>query len=256
MKIIVKSDPEYFEKERSGIKPNTVRQLDGRDTIDIINSETGEHFERIITDLSIWNGTTIVISFIPFKTIETKTTKKKSEKKSKKIKKEWRTGRPMSILPEKLNEVLEFIKTKQHSTNEIREKFNLKGTNVYRYLNMAGVKPSEIPANIHGTKKVNDTANKPVTTNVTTIFNEAIEEQKTLLPEKSVKLTFDQIKELKDELIGIYQINNTERNRKIKELAQKYNISISDVKFWIHNEPKKEEEDWDDESEDEVFEGA
>lgn len=30
MRIIVKSLPENFEKEKSGIKPNTVRELDGK----------------------------------------------------------------------------------------------------------------------------------------------------------------------------------------------------------------------------------
>jgi len=62
MKIIAKSDPENFEKERSGIKPNTVRELDGKDIIEIINTKTDERFEREITDITTWKKQ-IIISF-------------------------------------------------------------------------------------------------------------------------------------------------------------------------------------------------
>ena len=62
MKIIVKSVPEMWEKEKSGAKSCTVRTLDGRDMIKIINTETGESFARKITDISVWNGQ-IIISF-------------------------------------------------------------------------------------------------------------------------------------------------------------------------------------------------
>ena len=62
MKISVKSIPENFEKEKLGIKPCTVRTLDGKDVIEITNTETGEKHEGIITDISVWKGT-IIISF-------------------------------------------------------------------------------------------------------------------------------------------------------------------------------------------------
>jgi len=59
--IKFKSNPEYYEKEESGLKPNTVRKMDDwtserrqkcRDAefIKIVNTETGKHFIRKITD--------------------------------------------------------------------------------------------------------------------------------------------------------------------------------------------------------------
>lgn len=65
MKIIVKSFPENFTKEKSGIKSCTVRELDGKDTITIINTETEEKIVRKITDISIWKGQ-FLISFKDF----------------------------------------------------------------------------------------------------------------------------------------------------------------------------------------------
>lgn len=62
MKIILKSFPENWEKEKSMVKPCTVRRLDGRDTIEIINTETGEKIEKHITDISVWKND-IIISF-------------------------------------------------------------------------------------------------------------------------------------------------------------------------------------------------
>ena len=62
MKIIVKSLPENFEKEKYLFKTATIRQLDGNDTIEIINSETGEKIVHNLTDISIWKGW-IVFSF-------------------------------------------------------------------------------------------------------------------------------------------------------------------------------------------------
>lgn len=62
MKIIVKSVPEMWEKERSGRKKATVRKLDGKDTIIFVNTETGEKFERRITDITVWEDL-IVISY-------------------------------------------------------------------------------------------------------------------------------------------------------------------------------------------------
>ena len=62
MKIIVKSVPEMWEKERSGRKKATVRKLDGKDTIVFINTETGEKFERRITDITVWEDL-IIISY-------------------------------------------------------------------------------------------------------------------------------------------------------------------------------------------------
>ncbi|ADO83750.1 hypothetical protein [Ilyobacter polytropus] len=64
-----KSLPEFFIKEKSGIKNNTVRKDDGGDRFEklkeidlsqeilflrITNSETGEYFERIIRDVSVY----------------------------------------------------------------------------------------------------------------------------------------------------------------------------------------------------------
>lgn len=77
-----KSDPEFFEKERSGSKPNTVRTVDKKDPrfsylkwiskrggygrighhylISIINSVTKERFMREITDVSFYNNLVII----------------------------------------------------------------------------------------------------------------------------------------------------------------------------------------------------
>lgn len=67
MKILVKSDPVNFEKEKYGIKPNTVRKLDGKDTILIRNSEDEkDFFIRTINDITTWEDT-IIISFEPLK---------------------------------------------------------------------------------------------------------------------------------------------------------------------------------------------
>ena len=62
MRIEVKSYPENFEKEKSGIKPCTIRKLDGKDEIKIVNTKTGETIERTITDITVWKGE-IIISF-------------------------------------------------------------------------------------------------------------------------------------------------------------------------------------------------
>ena len=62
--IIFKSAPDFFQKEQKGIKPNTVRILseleeeelykakDQLKTIRIISTETGDNFERGITDIT------------------------------------------------------------------------------------------------------------------------------------------------------------------------------------------------------------
>jgi hypothetical protein len=61
MKIIVKSTPEYWRKERIGVKPNTVRLLgDLGDEITVVNTETGETFTRMIKDISIWKSVMII----------------------------------------------------------------------------------------------------------------------------------------------------------------------------------------------------
>jgi len=61
MKLKVKSIPRIFEKEKSGKKPNTVRkQLGKGDTIEVVNSETGESFTRKIEDMTLWNGEMII----------------------------------------------------------------------------------------------------------------------------------------------------------------------------------------------------
>lgn len=62
MIIEVKSYPENFNKEKAiapGIKPNTVRRLDGKDIIRIKNTDTGEIIERPLTDITTWKGDVI-----------------------------------------------------------------------------------------------------------------------------------------------------------------------------------------------------
>lgn len=62
--IIFKSDPGCYEKEKCGKKPNTVRQIPQGDewvrfqdvirelqNIIIVNSDTGERFQRRLTDI-------------------------------------------------------------------------------------------------------------------------------------------------------------------------------------------------------------
>lgn len=69
--ICFKSDPSMFKKEQSGIKPNTVRQLTLEeaaplllpcddfkelvDTIQIVESKTGEFFTRELTDITYYD---------------------------------------------------------------------------------------------------------------------------------------------------------------------------------------------------------
>jgi len=60
MRIIVKSIHENWLKEKDGRKTNTLRELDGKDQIMVINTETGISFERQITDITIWNGKIII----------------------------------------------------------------------------------------------------------------------------------------------------------------------------------------------------
>lgn len=62
MKIYVKSNLEFWHKENIGIKLNTVRKLDGNDTIEIENTKTGKAIVRTITDISVYEGN-IIISF-------------------------------------------------------------------------------------------------------------------------------------------------------------------------------------------------
>lgn len=64
MKIIVKSDKENFIKEKSGKKPNTVRRIDGYDTIQVIDASSGESFERTISDWTL-HDKRLIISWFP-----------------------------------------------------------------------------------------------------------------------------------------------------------------------------------------------
>ena len=62
--IIFKSNPEMYLKEKYGNKPNTVRQIRDDEWVEfqdhfkkiksiiIVNSDTGEQFERELTDIS------------------------------------------------------------------------------------------------------------------------------------------------------------------------------------------------------------
>lgn len=74
--IYFKSLPEFFEKEKDGRKPNTVRSLvpgeysnfDANRTkikkICIVNSETREPFFRILTDISEFKNL-VIFSWAP-----------------------------------------------------------------------------------------------------------------------------------------------------------------------------------------------
>lgn len=64
MRIGVRFVPENWGKGKDGRKPNTVRALDGKDTIEVENTKTGEVFKGVITDITNWKGT-IVISWHP-----------------------------------------------------------------------------------------------------------------------------------------------------------------------------------------------
>ena len=71
-----KSEPEMFDKEEAGLKPNTVRKLpigDERENklriwaslvdygkIAITNTKTGNSFLRDVIDVSIWQGLVII----------------------------------------------------------------------------------------------------------------------------------------------------------------------------------------------------
>lgn len=63
MRVTFKSLPEYYRKEESGRKSNTVRMIGdderfkGRPTeIEIVNVRTHESFIRKITDITDYNG--------------------------------------------------------------------------------------------------------------------------------------------------------------------------------------------------------
>jgi len=56
MKIECKSSPDNFYKEKLGSKTATIRVLDGKDVIEITNTETKEKIVKKITDISIWKG--------------------------------------------------------------------------------------------------------------------------------------------------------------------------------------------------------
>lgn len=77
--FIFKSKSPFFEKERDGVKPNTVRKIDLSDerfidlivwnrngfkfgdiTIEIFNEEGNDSFTRDIEDISIWNDLMII----------------------------------------------------------------------------------------------------------------------------------------------------------------------------------------------------
>jgi hypothetical protein len=71
MMISFKSNPEMFEKEKSGKKSNTIRNRDNYvelsvglghyfDMVKIINTKTKESFIRKITDYSEWDGYCII----------------------------------------------------------------------------------------------------------------------------------------------------------------------------------------------------
>jgi len=70
--IAFKSTPSNFEKEKSGVKPNTFRKIKGEngrfgllrrgfvERIRIVNSITGDYFERTITDYTEYDDWAII----------------------------------------------------------------------------------------------------------------------------------------------------------------------------------------------------
>ncbi|HDY66249.1 MAG TPA: hypothetical protein ENH85_00505 [Candidatus Scalindua sp.] len=46
MEIIVKSTPKNWEEEKNGKRKYTTRKLDGKDTIEFVNTKTGDTFTR------------------------------------------------------------------------------------------------------------------------------------------------------------------------------------------------------------------
>lgn len=79
--VIFKSTNEFYIKEELGVKSNTARQVDSdelryienADLITIYNIDTGQHFTRQISDLSLLGNILgkplIVISWNPIKVI-------------------------------------------------------------------------------------------------------------------------------------------------------------------------------------------
>ena len=78
--ITFKSIPIYWKKELSGLKKNTLREIDNDERfkilrnfeecldkkelwINIINTETNEKFERIVTDIFFTNKNQVLISW-------------------------------------------------------------------------------------------------------------------------------------------------------------------------------------------------
>lgn len=73
--IYFKSYPEYYDKEVSGIKPNTVRIVDEEEDIEIQefsknikdkfieigNPKTGDHFGRLLTDITRFEHPPLII---------------------------------------------------------------------------------------------------------------------------------------------------------------------------------------------------
>ena len=164
MRILVKSDPEYFDKEKKEIKPFTVRTLDGNDIINITNTKTGEWFEKVITDISIYKDL-IMISFKSKKSIKDPEIKpqpitpsidepvKKQEEQPKPVtekvtktlpqKTQKKTGTPTR--PDK-DKIINFIRTREHTLEEIQIEFELPTlTSVYYWLSQAKVKPRDLP---------------------------------------------------------------------------------------------------------------
>lgn len=207
MRIEVKSDPEYFVKEKIGLKPNTVRKLDGKDVIVITNTQTGEKIERIITDISCYRDLIIFSFKRPILKEIPKELKKAVEKKLKVISKPMLKEKPKPkkkgrkptvtevkcihcgseeivkrgsqisagtkkqiyqckkcnkkfIEPSKRKkevkekpqrrpdreEIIKFIKTREHTLEEIRKEFHFPTiTSVYYWLAQAKVTASELP---------------------------------------------------------------------------------------------------------------
>jgi len=71
MRIVVKSISSNFDKEKSDLKNNTIRSLDGNDIIEVVNAETGESFKRVLRDVSVWYDQ-LIFTWEPIKVVSDK----------------------------------------------------------------------------------------------------------------------------------------------------------------------------------------
>lgn len=137
IRIIVKSKPEFWNKEKSSVKPNTVRVLDGTDVIEIQNTESGETFERIITDLSVFNDT-IIISFSDVDVPKPRKYRKRKHIKKKSVETELKKLRGRRKSKDSIRQrILDYLKKTQSpiSPSNMAKELDIKYTSVVVTLN-------------------------------------------------------------------------------------------------------------------------